>query len=117
MTKLPVAFQNFTNAPKNVYILSAGRVIHKRHYTRNPVFFSHKKLPERGFAQLTAPNTSVGRGVTVMNDNELNLFLVTARRLTVWVGRLSASVATPLRLSSPSATVLWASAEEPVTIG
>jgi len=39
MTKLPVAFQHFANAPKIVYILSERVVIHKRHYARNPVFF------------------------------------------------------------------------------
>lgn len=61
-----VAFQDFANVPKNVYILSEGVVIHKSHYARNR-FFSHKDFRERGFAHhagITATNPSVGRGVT-----------------------------------------------------
>jgi hypothetical protein len=103
MTKLPVAFQNFATSPNTVYILSAGVLIHKLHYARSPVFLSHKKFPERGFAQHAGITASIGRGVTVMNDNELNLFLVTARRLTVWVG---CQLVPPQRLSSLSVTVL-----------
>ena len=116
MTELLVAFQNFANALKNVHILSAEVVFHKRHYARNPVV-SRKNFPERCFAHhavITAPNPIVGRGVTMMNDYELNLFLVTARRLTVWVG---CQLVLPQRLSSLSVTVLWASVEEPVTVG
>jgi hypothetical protein len=80
-------------------------------YARNSVLL-HKKFPERGFAQhvgITGPNPSVGRGVTV-----LNLFLVTVRRLTVWVG---CQPVLPQQLYSLSVAVLWASVEDPVTIG
>ena len=102
MTKLPVAFQNFVNALKIVCILNEGVVIHKCHYARNP-FFSHKNFPERCFAQharITAPNPSVGRGVTVMNSSELNLFLVTDSEAIGSVGRLAASAVSTRVLSS-----------------